>query len=65
MAIISTRLPLRKRLDELEIKLSAAVHNKAPGVVELPDALFDEMAGIIEELEEKVFGPIISVKEKA
>lgn len=51
------RLPLRKRVDALIPKLSSASKNAGPGAVELPNELFDEMAGILEELAEKVFGP--------
>lgn len=56
------RLPLRKRLDALVVKLSAAARTASPGVVELPNELFDEMAGIIEELEIKVFGERVTKK---
>ena len=57
------RLPLRKRLDALVVKLSASAATASPGVVELPNELFDEMAGIIEELEIKVFGERVVKKD--
>ena len=60
--MVKIRLPLRKRLDELVTKLSAAAATAGPGVVELPNELFDDMAGIIEELEVKVFGEPIKKK---
>ncbi len=54
---INIRLPLRKRLDTVMDQLSAAAKNAGPGVVELPNNLFDDMAQVLEELEIEVFGP--------
>lgn len=55
---INLRLPLRKRVDVVIEKLNAASINAGVGAVELPNELFDEMAGILEELTIKVFGPL-------
>lgn len=54
---INLRLPLRKRVDAVIERLNAASINAAVGAVELPNELFDEMAGVLEELSVKVFGP--------
>lgn len=58
MTRTNLRLPLRKRLDTLIKQLSAASKNAGPGAVEIPNETFDDMAGIIEELEDKVFGSV-------
>ncbi len=54
---INIRLPLRKRLDSVVQRLSAAAKNASPGAVELPNELFDDMADVLEDLEIEVFGP--------
>lgn len=59
MAGIKIRLPLRKRLDEVTRRLSAASKNAGVGAVELPNELFDEMADVMEELADKVFGKTV------
>jgi len=57
MANGNIRLPLRRRLDDVVKRLSAASRTAGVGAVELPNELFDDMADVIEELEVKVFGP--------
>ena len=54
--MVKIRLPLRKRVDNVIQKLDAAARTHSPGVVELPTELFDDMASVLEELAEKVFG---------
>lgn len=54
---------LRKRLDALIKQLSAASKNAGPGAVEIPNETFDEMAEVIEQLAEKVFGAEFSKKQ--
>lgn len=51
------RLPLRKRVDDVMKRLSAAAKNAGPGAVDLPNELFDDMAEVLEALDLKVFGP--------
>jgi len=53
------RLPLRKRVETLMESLNAASINAAPGAVDLPNELFDDMADVLEELAIKVFGDSI------
>ena len=57
------RLPLKKRLDELVRRLSAASLTASPGVVEIPNELFDDMATILEELEVIAF-PLAATQRK-